>query len=111
MNPLLQSLGHSIGDDFWLVDSGASCCVINQSSLSKFAHDDVKTCGATFTAANGTPVAFVGKCNVVLKVQTLNSQGVQKPGIFKVPVMVGDTPYNILSTFSLGKLGWKIIPQ
>ena len=109
MNPLLQSLGHSIGDDFWLVDSGASCCVINQSSLSKFAHDDVKTCGATFTAANGTPVAFVGKCNVVLKVQTLNSQGVQKPGIFKVPVMVGDTPYNILSTFSLGKLGWKII--
>ena len=109
LNPLLQSLGHSIGDDFWLVDSGASCCVINQSSLSKFAHDDVKPCGATFTAANGTPVAFVGKCNVVLKVQTLNSQGVQKPGIFKVPVMVGDTPYNILSTFALGKLGWKII--
>ena len=45
----------------------------------------------------------------MLKVQTVDSKGNQKPGIFKVPVMVGNTPYNILLTLALGKLGWKTV--
>ena len=109
LNPLLQSLGQSIGDEYWLLDSGASCCVVNQTTLENFQHDDLVSCGATFTAANGTPVPFVGKCNVVLKVQTVDSKGNQKPVIFKVPVMVGNTPYNILSTLTLGKLGLQTV--
>ena len=67
LNPLFESLGQSIGDEYWLLDSGASCCVVNQTTLENFLHDDLVSCGATFTAANGTPIPFVGKCNVVLK--------------------------------------------
>ena len=109
VSPLLQSLGQSLDEEYWLLDSGASCCVVNQKTLEKFAHGDLVPCGATFTAANGAPVAFVGKCEVVLKVMTLNSKGEQKFGIFKVPVMVGDTPYNILSTLALRRLGWRTV--
>ena len=70
----------------------APCCVINQTTVEKFAHGEIKPCGATFTAANGTSVAFIGKCDVVLKVQIVNSNGTHKLEIFKIPVMVGNTP-------------------
>ena len=73
LSPLLQSLGHSIGEEYWLVDSGASCCVINQTPLEKFAHGEIKPCGATSTAANWTSVAFIGKSDVVLKVQAVTT--------------------------------------
>ena len=109
IQPLLQSIGHSIGDDFWLIDSGASCCVMNQSTLKNFSHDEVTPCGATFTAANGTPVSFVGRCSVILKVKALDYNGKSQNGVFKIPVMVADTPFNILSTLSLGRLGWTIV--
>lgn len=92
-----------------MLDSGTWywVCIVNQKTLERFAHGALVPCGATFAAANGTPVAFVGKCEVVFKVLTVNSRGEQKSGIFKVSVMVGDTPYNILSI--LEKFGWKIV--
>ena len=52
LNPLFESLGQSIGDEYWLLDSGASCCVVNQTTLENFQHDDLVSCGATFTAAS-----------------------------------------------------------
>ena len=64
---------------------------------------------AAFTAANGTPVRFCGRCEIVVKVRALDSTGKVKPGVFKIPVMVGETPYNILSTYVLGKRGWKTV--
>ena len=45
-NPLLQSLGQSIGDEYWLLDSGASCCVVNQATLENFQHDALVSYGA-----------------------------------------------------------------
>ena len=38
-----------------------------------------------------------------------STTGKVKPGVFKIPVMVGETPYNILSTYVLGKRGWKTV--
>ena len=107
--PLLQSLGQSLGAEFWLLDSGASCCVINHVTLKTLPHDELTACGSTFMAANGTPVPFDGRCYVVLKVRTKDSNGVIKNGVCKIPVMVGDTPYNILSTRTLGKHGWRVV--
>ena len=46
--PLLQSLGQSLGSEYWLLDSGASCCVINQLTLKTLPHDDLTSCGSTF---------------------------------------------------------------
>ncbi|CAE7835037.1 unnamed protein product [Symbiodinium sp. CCMP2592] len=60
-------------------------------------------------AANGTPVPFDGRCHVVLKVRTKDSRGATKNGVCKIPVMVGDTPYNILSTRTLGRHGWRVV--
>ena len=107
--PLLQSLGQSLGSEYWLLDSGASCCVVNQMTLKALPHDDLASCGSTFMAANGTPVPFAGRCHVVLKVRAKDSTGTVKDAVCKVPVMVGDTPYNILSTRILGKLGWRVV--
>ena len=107
--PLLQSLGQSLGSEYWLLDSGASCCVINQLTLKSLPHDDLTACGSTFMAANGTPVPFAGRCHVVLKVRAKDSTGTVKDAVCKIPVMVGDTPYNILSTRTLGKLGWRVV--
>ena len=107
--PLLQSLGQSLGSEYWLLDSGASCCVINQLTLKSLPHDDLTTCGSTFMAANGTPVPFAGRCRVVLKVRAQDSTGTAKDAVCKIPAMVGDTPYNILSTRTLGKLGWRVV--
>ena len=107
--PLLQSLGQSLGSEYWLLDSGASCCVINQLTLKSLPHDDLTTCGSIFMAANGTPVPFAGRCHVVLKVRAKDSKGAVKDAVCKIPVMVGDTPYNILSTRTLGKLGWRVV--
>ena len=46
---------------------------------------------------------------MVVKVRALDSTtGMVKPGVFKIPVMVGEMPYNILSTYVLGKRGWKL---
>ena len=94
-----------------VIDSGASCCVINKQSLENFCHSElVGTGNAAFTAANGTPVLFCGRCEIVVKVRALDSTtGKVKPGVFKIPVMVGETPYNILSTYVLGKRGWKTV--
>ena len=37
LNPLLNSIGKdNIPSDYWLIDSGASCCVINKKSLENF---------------------------------------------------------------------------
>ncbi|CAE7200879.1 unnamed protein product [Symbiodinium sp. CCMP2592] len=107
--PLLQSLGQSLGSEFWLLDSGASCCVINHVTLKTLPHDELTACGSTFMAANGTPVPFDGRCHVVLKVRTKDSSGATKNGVCKIPVMVGDTPYNILSTRTLGRHGWRVV--
>ncbi|CAE7278428.1 unnamed protein product [Symbiodinium sp. CCMP2592] len=107
--PLLQSLGQSPGSEFWLLDSGASCCVINHVTLKTLPHDELTACGSTFMAANGTPVPFDGRCHVVLKVRTKDSSGATKNGVCKIPVMVGDTPYNILSTRTLGRHGWRVV--
>ena len=111
LNPLLNSIGKdNIPSDYWLIDSGASCCVINKQSLENFCHSElVGTGNAAFTAANGTPVLFCGRCEIVVKVRALDSTGKVKPGVFKIPVMVGETPYNILSTYVLGKRGWKTV--
>ena len=111
LNPLLNSIGKdNIPSDYWLIDSGASCCVINKKSLEGFCHSElVGTGNAAFTAANGTPVLFCGRCEIVVKVRALDSTGKVKPGVFKIPVMVGETPYNILSTYVLGKRGWKTV--
>ena len=112
LNPLLNSIGKdNIPSDYWLIDSGASCCVINKQSLESFCHSElVGTGNAAFTAANGTPVLFCGRCEIVVKVRALDSTtGKVKPGVFKIPVMVGETPYNILSTYVLGKRGWKTV--
>ena len=109
MNPLLQSLGHQLNQDFWLLDSGASCCVINRETLKHFSHDDLMPCSLKFTAANGSAVAFDGCCNVVVKVRVRNAQGEIKNGVFKLLMMVGQTPYNIISTLALGKQGWQVI--
>ena len=50
------------------------------------------------------------RSEIVVKVRTLDSKtGKVKPGVFKIPVMVGETPYNILSTYVLGKRGWKTV--
>ena len=107
--PLLQSLGQSLGAEFWLLDSGASCCVINQMTLKTLPHDELTACGSTFMAANGTPVPFAGRCHVVLKIRTKDSAGTIRNAVCKIPVMVGDTPYNILSTRTLGKHGWRVV--
>ncbi|CAE7038113.1 unnamed protein product [Symbiodinium sp. CCMP2592] len=107
--PLLQSLGQSLGTEFWLLDSGASCCVVNHVTLKTLPHDELTACGSTFMAANGTPVPFDGRCHVVLKVRTKDSSGATKNGVCKIPVMVGDTPYNILSTRTLGRHGWRVV--
>ena len=72
---------------------------------------ELQACGTLFMAANGTPVPFEGKCNVVLKVRTQKEAGIIKNGVCKIPVMVGGTPYNILSTHMLGKLGWRVVPD
>ena len=46
----------------------------------------------------------------MVTVRALDSTtGKVKPGVFKIPVMVGETPYNILSTYVLGKRGWKTV--
>ena len=108
----MSSIGKdNIPSDYWLIDSGASCCVINKLSLENFCHSElVGTGNAAFTAANGTPVLFCGRCEIVVKVRALDSTtGKVKPGVFKIPVMVGETPYNILSTYVLGKRGWKTV--
>ena len=80
-----------------MIDSGA-CCVINKQSLENFCQSElVGTGNAAFTAANGTPVLFCGRYEIVVKVRALDSTtGKVKPGVFKIPVMVGETPYNIL---------------
>ena len=84
--------------------------MINKQSLENFCHSElVGTGNAAFTAANGTPVLFCGRCEIVVKVRALDSTGKVKPGVFKIPVMVGETPYNILSTYVLGKRGWKTV--
>ncbi|CAE7483352.1 unnamed protein product, partial [Symbiodinium sp. CCMP2592] len=88
---------------------GASCCVINHVTLKTLPHDELTACGSTFMAANGTPVPFDGRCHVVLKVRTKDSSGATKNGVCKIPVMVGDTPYNILSTRTLGRHGWRVV--
>eukprot|EP00434_Breviolum_minutum_P044341 symbB.v1.2.039593.t1/scaffold6673.1/size16291/1 len=112
LNPLLNSIGKdNIPSDYWLIDSGASCSVINKKSLEGFCHTElIGTGNSAFTAANGTPVLFCGRCEIVVKVRALDSTtGKVKPGVFKIPVMVGETPYNILSTYVLGKRGWKTV--
>ena len=83
--------------------------MINQITLKTFPHDEMTACGSTFMAANGTPVPFAGRCHVVLKVRTKDSAGTIKNGICKIPVMVGETPYNILSTRVLGKHGLRVV--
>ena len=107
--PLLQSVQETLGSEYWLLDSGASSCVVTRKSLEQLHHDEIVPCGALFTAANGAPVPFLGRCSVVLRVRTRNEKGVIKDGVCKVPVMVGDTPYNILSTRALGRLGWRVV--
>ena len=80
--------------------------MINKQSLDNFCRSElVGTGNAAFTAANGTPVLFCGRCEIVVKVRALEV----KPGVFKLPVIVGETPYNILSTYVLGKRGWKTV--
>ena len=107
--PLLQSVQETLGSEYWLLDSGASSCVVTRKSLEQLHHDEIVPCGALFTAANGAPVPFLGRCSVVLRVRTRDEKGVIKDGVCRVPVMVGDTPYNILSTSALGRLGWRVV--
>ena len=83
--PLLQSLGHQLGEGFWLLDSGASCSVINSSTLKRFDHGPIVPCSSTFTAANGTPVPFQGQTHVVLKVRLKDAPNGAKTGVFKIP--------------------------
>ena len=41
-NFLLNSIGKdNIPSDYWLIDSGASCCVINKKSLEGFCHSSM----------------------------------------------------------------------
>lgn len=61
-----------------------------------------------FQAANGSKVRFDGSCNVALGVKVKDENGKQRSAVFQVQVLVGDSPYNILSTCQLGKKGWKI---
>ena len=42
LNPLLNSIAKDyIPSDYWLIDSGASCCVINKKSLDSFCHSEL----------------------------------------------------------------------
>ena len=68
----------------------------------------IGTGNAAFTAANATPVLFCGDVRSWWFVPD-STTGKVKPGVFKIPVMVGETPYNILSTYVLGKRGWKTV--
>ena len=79
--------------------------------MEGFCHSElIGTENAAFTAANGTPVLFCCICEIVVKVRALDSPtGKVKLGVFKIPVMVGETSYNILSTYVLGKRGWKTV--
>ena len=38
-----------------------------------------------------------------------DSTGTSKDAVCKIPAMVRDTPYNILSTRTLGKHGWRVV--
>ena len=83
--------------------------MINSSTLKRFDHGPIVPCSSTFTAANGTPVPFQGQTHVVLKVRLKDAPNGAKTGVFKIPMMVGETPYNIISTLSLAKCGWQVI--
>ena len=106
-SPLLSSLQGDLNLDFWLIDSGASMSVVNRDCLEQFAHTPVVAIEKVFQAADGTKVHFDGICTIALGAKVKDENGKQRDAAFQVHVVVGDTPYNILSTCQLGKKGWR----
>ena len=108
LSPLLQSMGATLEGDFWLLDSGASSTVMKESELERFMHSEIVPSGVKFLAANGTQVEAKGKCQVAVKALVVDKKGKLRCAVFHVPVIIGSTQYNILSTTQLGKDDWEV---
>ena len=63
LNPLLNSIGKdNIPSDYWLIDSGASCCVINKKSLESFCRSEL--------VGTGNAVQMALRCSFVVDVKS-----------------------------------------
>lgn len=63
---LLQSLSRG-ADGYWLVDSGASVCVVTPHELKRFKHTPVRSLNRPMQAANGSDVMIGGFSRVWLQ--------------------------------------------
>ena len=102
---LLQSLNRG-GDGYWLVDSGASVCVVTPNELKRFKHSPIRSLNRPMQAANGSDVLIDGFTRILLQVKVCNPKGEFVDGVIPLDVMVGQTSFCILSVCKLGELGW-----
>ena len=102
---LLQSLNRG-SEGSWLVDSGASVCVVTPNELRRFKHSPIKSLNRPMQAANGSDVLIDGFTRILLQVRVCNPKGEFVDGVIPLDVMVGQTSFCILSVCKLGELGW-----
>ena len=105
---LLQSLNRG-GDGYWLVDSGASVCVVTPNELKRFKHAPIRSLNMPMQAANGSDVLIDGFTRILLQVKVCSPKGEFVDGVVPLDVMVGQTSFCILSVCKLGELGWTTV--
>ena len=107
--PLLTEL--SVEDPtWWLLDSGASICVLADAfeQVYNFRRSGDSTDG--FRAANGTPVNMLGSGVVTVGLDVEKDKKRMKTK-GKIKAYVGRTKHNIRSTTMLCNNGWKITQE
>ena len=107
LSVLLSIKKASVDSGFWLLDSGASVNVITKEALQHFQHTEVQSFANPMQAANGSDVAMVGFCKVLLEIQVVDPKRDKRTGVIPIDVLVGQTAFCILSPCKLGRLGWK----
>ncbi len=113
MSPLLSQLaaGEDIG--WWLLDSGAAVTVLAKHCVVPYGAELVgDVSDLKFTAANGSGVSMLGRCELSVFMCLWNhdeNHDVWKKA--KLTALIGDTRHNILSTTSLTQSGWRFLQQ
>ncbi len=109
--PLLSELAFSHDSTWWLLDSGASVCVLSSTFGKEYGFIPVSQQGTQgFKAANGTAVSMeaFGKMEVQIPVML---DGVNRLMKGSMKAYLGNTRHNILSTTVLCSNGWQVIQK
>ena len=113
LSPLLSQLASGEDIGWWLLDSGAAVTVLAKHCVIPYGAELVgDVSDLKFTAANGSGVSMLGRCELSVFMCLWNhgeNHDVWKKA--RLTALIGDTRRNILSTTSLTQSGWSFLQQ